>query len=760
MRDFTKLIPPPVYSGECWRRRLLQIMPSCAHWRGGMLTTINFGFLQGHDDRLTAMGAQAERYFRDDPSTAIVKLRQFAELLAKLIAAHHALYLGERETFEDTLRRLSYERIIPKEAADVFHILRKLGNKAVHEAKGGHADALASLKFARQLGVWFHRTYGRQPNFNPGAFVPPPEPADATSSLKEEIAALQRKVAESMDAATTARLHAEEQARARESIEERLRREAEERATWEQLAQDSETARIEIAAKLAALQAEAEVAPKTESIELIELGEQAATKFDLDEASTRALIDQQLRDRQWQADTEAIRYSGGARPVKGRNMAIAEWPTSNGPADYALFVGAVLVGVIEAKRRRKNVSAAIDQAERYSKGLGSTPDVALAGGPWGEHRVPFVFAANGRSYLKQIETESGIWFRDTRRSANHRRALEDWPTPEGLAGQLEIDQDAATASLKAQPFDFGFPLRPYQRDAIVAVEEALAKDQRRMLIAMATGTGKTKLAIALFYRLLTAKRFRRICFVVDRTALGKQTEDAFSTTKVVTGKTFADIFDLKGLKDITPDPETKVHICTVQGMVKRVLFAGDTSDTPPVDQYDLMVIDECHRGYVLDREMTDSELSFRDAGRLRLEVPPRPRHFDAVKIGLTATPALHTVEIFGDPIFRYSYREAVIDGYLIDHEPPIRIVTELSRGRHPLVRGIERWRPSITETRQLDLVHLADEVDVRDRQLQPPGHSPRALTAWSAPSWPSTSTPTCRARRSFSPPPTTTPTSW
>jgi type I restriction enzyme R subunit len=155
--------------------------------------------------------------------------------------------------------------------------------------------------------------------------------------------------------------------------------------------------------------------------------------------------------------------------------------------------------------------------------------------------VPFVFAANGRSYLKQIETESGIWFRDTRRAANHRRALVDWPTPDGLMGLLEVDQDAANAALKTQPFAFGFPLRPYQENAIRAVEAALAAEKRSMLVAMATGTGKTKLAIALLYRLLSAKRFRRICFVVDRSALGDQAEGEFSTTKVASGKTFADI---------------------------------------------------------------------------------------------------------------------------------------------------------------------------------------------------------------------------
>ena len=192
---------------------------------------------------------------------------------------------------------------------------------------------------------------------------------------------------------------------------------------------------------------------------------------------------------------------------------------------------------------------------------------------------------------------------------------------------------------------------------------------------MATGTGKTKLAIAMLYRLLSAKRFRRICFVVDRSALGDQTEGEFSTTKVVSSKTFAEIFGLKGLGDVTPDVETKVHICTIQGLVKRVLFAADAAAVPPVDQYDLMVIDECHRGYLLDREMSDAELSFRGQDDYISKYRRVLDYFDAVKIGLTATPALHTTDIFGDPVFTYSYREAVVDGFLIDHEPPIRIET-------------------------------------------------------------------------------------
>jgi type I restriction enzyme R subunit len=698
-----------------------------------MLPTSNFAFLKAQDVQLAQLGALAERYFRDDPGTAVFKLRQFAELLSKTIAAHHALYLGERETFEETLRRLSYERIIPKEAADLFHALRKAGNKAAHETTGNHSDALSALKFARQIGIWFHRTYGKKPDFKPGPFVPPPEPIDATAALKEEIEALRRRVAQSEDAASSARREAEEHARARA-------REGEERTVWEELAKEAEAEKARLiarfsalsvsaeslplefaedqafyideastAARLQALQAAAEQLPKSDMLELVASGETAATKLDLDEADTRNLIDQQMRDSGWEVDTKLLRHASGARPAKGRNLAIAEWPTKSGPADYALFVGLSLVGVVEGKRKRKNVSAAIDQAERYSSGINASSDFAFAGGPWDDHKVPFVFAANGRPYLKQIETESGIWFRDTRRSANHRRALVNWPTPEGLSGQLEINQDAATAALKEMPFEFGFPLRDYQQGAIKAVEGALGAERRSMLLAMATGTGKTKLAIALLYRLLATKRFRRICFVVDRSALGDQAAGEFTTTKIVSGKAFADIFGLKKLADVTPETETKVHICTIQGLVKRVLYATDSSEAPPVDQYDLMVIDECHRGYLLDREMSDVELSFRGQEDYVSKYRRVLEYFDAVKVGLTATPALHTTEIFGDPIFTYSYRQAVIDGFLIDHEPPVRIETALARAG--IVFEKDKQLDLLnTRTGEINLAHAPDEI--------------------------------------------------
>lgn len=118
-----------------------------------MIASANFAFLKSHSDQLMQLGARAELYFQDDPTTCIIKLRQFAELLSKTIAARHALYLGERETFEDRLRRLSFERIIPRETADLFHAIRMVGNRAVHDAVGDHSSALSALKYARHLGI-------------------------------------------------------------------------------------------------------------------------------------------------------------------------------------------------------------------------------------------------------------------------------------------------------------------------------------------------------------------------------------------------------------------------------------------------------------------------------------------------------------------------------------------------------------------------------------------------------------------------------
>ena len=158
-----------------------------------------------------------------------------------------------------------------------------------------------------------------------------------------------------------------------------------------------------------------------------------------------------------------------------------------------------------------------------------------------------------------------------RRLQNLAVPLIGWYTPEGLAGLLKQNVDAAEEKLRREPTEY-LGLRDYQIRAIQAVEEALEKGQRTALVAMATGTGKTRTCIGLVYRLLKTQRFRRVLFLVDRTALGEQARMRFKDSQLEGQKTFHEIYDLKGLADIDPDPDTKLHVATIQGLVKRILY--------------------------------------------------------------------------------------------------------------------------------------------------------------------------------------------
>lgn len=232
----------------------------------------------------------------------------------------------------------------------------------------------------RQLGIWFHRTFS-DPRFSAGAFLPPPDPEDATKELQDELSRLRQSLDESRSQAEKARAAAEEEARERLSAQERASKDREDRIVWEQLAAEAENAKAALTAQLNAVQASAAQAPPQAVADIVTKAEAAAAEIDIDEASTRALIDVQLRARGWEADTPTLRYSSGTRPAKWRNLAIAEWPTKSGPADYALFVGTKCIGVVEAKRRNRNVSSHIDQAQRYARGFrfdgGPSPSAGL-----------------------------------------------------------------------------------------------------------------------------------------------------------------------------------------------------------------------------------------------------------------------------------------------------------------------------------------------------------------------------------------------
>ena len=663
----------------------------------------NFLHLRGYDEQLFRLGFLAERYFPEDPNTTLLKLRQLAELLAQQVAARFGVEIRVEETQQQLLRRLEWDGVLEREVAELFHGVRRKGNLANHDLHGDHATALKILRMAWQLGVWFHRTFG-DPQFRSGPFQPPQPPPAGDPQLAEEL----RELREALAAFQSAEGQVAEQLA---QTEAQLRQARVEQQEWEALATAAEADKAALAERLAVLQREAQRQGARSMASLRQAARQAATTIELDEAATRLLIDAQLRQAGWEADSQQLRYSQGARPEKHRNRAIAEWPTRSGPADYMLFVGLTPLAAVEAKRAHKDVAGVLPQAGRYcrdaelSETAGASPE---RWGQEGELQVPFAFASNGRPFLQQLRTASGIWFRDLRRPTNLPVPLEGWYSPEGLQQLARQDIDSAEAKLRREAISFGFPLRPYQRRAIEAVEAAIAAQQREILLACATGTGKTKTAVALIYRALKTGRFRRVLFLVDREELGIQAGDAFKETRMESLQTFADIFGIKELGERVVESDTRVHIATVQAMVQRLLL-GEEEGRPTVDSYDLIVVDECHRGYLLDRELSDRELRFRDFNDYVSKYRRVLEMFDAVKVALTATPALHTVQIFGRPVFVYSYREAVVDGYLVDHEPPIRIHTKLSS------EGI-RWQAGDAvpildpRTGQLDLFTTPDEL--------------------------------------------------
>ena len=377
-------------------------------------------------------------------------------------------------------------------------------------------------------------------------------------------------------------------------------------------------------------------------------------------------------------------------------VAVEEYPTENGPADYALFVDGILLGIIEAKKLAVNPQNVLEQAKRYARGAANGP------GNWNGYRVPFLYATNGEI----------IWNLDVRAARPASHPLANFHTATALAEKFACDDSKSRQWLLDTPPERITRLRPYQVGAIIAMEAAMLAGKRGLLVAMATGTGKTFLTVAQIYRLLESKRFRRILFLVDRKSLAAQAVRTFNAFNTNQGNKFTQEYEVYSQKfqkedfgddepfdpkvlpnEYLTDPKpshTFVYVSTIQRMARNLFGAegcftqtgGDAEYvdefplTPslsptggegvrrtgegaadkldiPIHAFDLIIADECHRGYTLQETSL-----WRDT----------LTHFDAVKIGLTATPAPHTTALFGPPVFRYDVEQAILDGFLVDYE--------------------------------------------------------------------------------------------
>ncbi|MEO7400728.1 MAG: DEAD/DEAH box helicase family protein [Polaromonas sp.] len=371
------------------------------------------------------------------------------------------------------------------------------------------------------------------------------------------------------------------------------------------------------------------------------------------EAKAREKIDHKLAQAGWLVQ-DLKQFNLGA----SLGIAVREYPTDSGPADYVLFVNRIAVGVIEAKRDEEgaNITAHEAQTERY----------ASATLKWRKDKtpLPFLFESTG-----QI-----IRFTDGRDPAPRAREIFHFFRPETLAEWLAQPGTLRRRLKDNMPALPGRKLRDCQVSAVSGLETSLALNKPRALVHMATGAGKTFTAITSVYRLLKFGQAKRILFLVDTRNLGKQAHQEFMAyTPPDDGRKFTELYNVQRLSSSAIDPHAQVVISTIQRMYS--VLSGEPIDESaedislnevqqngkqarlvhynpavPVEAFDFIVIDECHRSiYNLWKQVLD--------------------YFDASLIGLTATPDKRTFGFFNENIVAvYSYEQSVVDGVNVGYD--------------------------------------------------------------------------------------------
>ena len=378
----------------------------------------NFGFLNKYWPVLAQLGANAENYLYSDPNACIYKLGMFAErLVREILVFEHIDEPQTENTHANRIRSLKKAGLLPQEIDNTLYLLRKTRNSAVHTGTDSVDDAKMLFSMTYNLAVWFMETYGDW-KYIADDFTMPKEVHQA--DLKSVI-------------------------------------------------EDQEKKIVELSKKLAEVTT---AVSGTTQQERVKRSQAVSSMMEWNEAQTRCLIDEQLRKAGWEADTVNLRYSKGTRPVKGRNIVISEWPTNsafskNGYADYAFFIGEKLVALMDAKKVSEDVASTIDvQVKDYAKHI-KEEHKRYTIGLWDEYQVPFLFASNGRAFLEQLRTKSGIWFLDARKSANQSYPIRNWFSPSDLKEKLGQDIDQANENLATYNDSFmedptGLNLRDYR----------------------------------------------------------------------------------------------------------------------------------------------------------------------------------------------------------------------------------------------------------------------------------------------------------
>ncbi|RYE59636.1 MAG: DEAD/DEAH box helicase [Sphingobacteriales bacterium] len=352
-----------------------------------------------------------------------------------------------------------------------------------------------------------------------------------------------------------------------------------------------------------------------------------------------------LQKSGWDIDTqvlEEVGFTDGKIIVRGKLVARGKRKR----ADYILYYGSIPVAIIEAKDNSHSVRSGIQQALDYANVLD----------------IPCVFSSNGDGFLFHDRAITGS-------TIETEIALDNFPSPDSLWSKYKAFKGIKTAEqerIAAEDyFSDGSGRKPryYQQIAINRTVEAIAKGQDRILLVMATGTGKTYTAFQIIYRLWKAGVKKRILFLADRNALIDQ-------TKRGDFKHFRDKMTIVKQRQI--DKSYEVYLALYQGLSGSEEAANVYKQFSP-DFFDLIVIDECHRGSAAeDSAWREILLYFKNA----------------THIGLTATPKetkeISNIDYFGEPLYTYSLKQGIDDGFLAPYKViRITLSTDTEEGWRP-----------------------------------------------------------------------------
>jgi type I restriction enzyme R subunit len=292
--------------------------------------TGNFSFLVEHSPLLAQLGAAAEQTFASDPNTTLIKLRQFGEAMAQDLATRFGVEFDQQTKQSDLLFRLDREAGLDRIIRGLFHTLRVEGNKATHEFKTQHKEAMDGLKVARSLAIWFETSFGKQGTaFKPGPFISPQDPSKHLRDLQVQIDQLTAQLKDASQSLESSQHLSDLVAQKKESYETLALQMDAEAKTYKELALEQEAALKQAQqvfdAKLKELQQKLDA---TQVSQAKASTQKATQQLVLSEDLTRILIDKQLMEAGWEADSIELKYGKGVRPERGKNKAIAEWPTN------------------------------------------------------------------------------------------------------------------------------------------------------------------------------------------------------------------------------------------------------------------------------------------------------------------------------------------------------------------------------------------------------------------------------------------------